>query len=348
MQYAIGIDGGGSKCDAVLVDTSGRIVGWGRGGQIQHLYDTSDAIHQSYLDALDGALGDLRGAELWVASPTRRRQRWEERIAQAGEICEILPVSEQKTSLAAAGEEWGVVVLAGTGSFVHGRSLDGERRLHFGAMGPVLGDFGSGYEIGLAGLRAAFASHWTASRETSLAQVIPAALAVDDLNRIFHLIYMHGMERREIASLAQVVNEQAEAGDRIAGDILRAAADALFGLVQDMVHELDLADQEFPLVAAGSVAMRSRIWWERMCERVAEIAPRARPVQPRLMMAVGAALLALRRMDVEWTPELWSRLEQTQGEFLARLEQPVAPAAVAAGVQGEMPVSREGKWSVGT
>ncbi len=322
MQYVIGIDGGGSKCDAVRVDLTGQILGWGRGGQIQPYYDTSEAIHRSYLDALDGALGEVQGAQFVVASPSRRRQKWEQRIVQAGDILEIFAASEQKTALAAAGQEWGIVALAGTGSFVHGRSPDGERRLHFGAMGPVLGDFGSGYEIGLAGLRAAFASHWTAARETSLAQVIPAALRQDDLHRVFHVIYMQGLERREIASLARVVNEQAEAGDRIAADILRQAADSLFALVRDMVHELGLADQEFPFVAAGSVATKSRLWWERMCERVAEIAPRARPIQPRLMMVVGAALLGLRKLGVAWTPQVLDNLERTQAEALKRLEAP--------------------------
>ncbi len=348
MQYAIGIDGGGSKCDTVLVDREGRIVGWGRGGQVQHYYGTPEAIYRSYIEAFDGALGELRGAELWVSSPSRRRQRWEARLAEAGEIRDIHCVPEPRMALAAAGEEWGVVVLSGTGSFVNGRLADGTRR-HFGALGPVLGDYGSGYEIGLAGLRAAFSSHWAASRETSLAQVIPPALGMRDLHRIFHLVYREGLDRRQIASLARIVNEQAEAGDRVAAEILRAEADALFGLVRDLVHELDLTEQEFPLVAAGSVAVRSRLWWERMCERMAEIAPRARLVRPRLNMVLGAALLALRKMEVEWTPEVLANLERTQEEHLARLDPVGAPReAIATGVETGMPVSLEGKWSVGT
>jgi N-acetylglucosamine kinase len=239
-------------------------------------------------------------------------------------------------ALAAVGEPWGMVVLAGTGSFVHARTPSG-RRLHFGALGPLLGDYGSGYEIGLAALRAAFASHWTASRETSLASAVPPGLGVEDLN----LVYIQGLDRRSIASLARVVDEQAEAGDRIAAAILRQAADDLFALVQDMLEETGLAGQEFPLVAAGSVAVKSRLWWERMCERVAEIAPGARPVTPRLMMVAGAALIALRRMGVAWTPEVLENLERTQNEFLQWMEQPAAfaPVGVAA---AELPVSLEG------
>jgi N-acetylglucosamine kinase len=317
-QYALGIDGGGSKCDAVLVDTAGRIVGWGRGGQVQEFYATAEAVRQSYLEALEGALGDLRGAELCVGTPMRRWQPWEERLAQAGEVRAIAHTSEQTSSLAAAGHEWGVVVLAGTGSFVYARTPDG-RHLRFGGLGPLLGDYGSGYEIGLAGMRAAFASHWTAARVTTLAEAVPAGLGLDDLRRVFSTVYLEGLDRRQIASLARVVDEQAEAGDRVAAEILRQAADDLFTLVRDMVQEMGLAEQEFPLVAAGSVAMKSRLWWERMSERVAEIAPRARPVTPRLMMAVGSALLTLRRMGVEWTPELLANLERTQNEFLQRL-----------------------------
>jgi N-acetylglucosamine kinase-like BadF-type ATPase len=317
-QYALGIDGGGSKCDAVLVDTAGRIVGWGRGGSVQPFYDTWEAVRQSYLDALDGALGDLRGAELWVGTPMRRRPPWEERVAQAGAVREVALATEPDMALAAAGVEWGVVVLAGTGSFVNARTPDGYHR-HLGGLGPLLGDYGSGYEVGLAGMRAAFASHWTAARATTLAEAVPPALGLDDLRRVFQTAYMEGLDRRQVASLARVVDEQAEAGDRVAAEILRQAADDLFTLVRDMVHEMGLAEQEFPLVAGGSVAMKSRLWWERMSERVAEIAPRARPVTPRLMMAAGSALLTLRRMGVEWTPELLANLERTQNEFLQRL-----------------------------
>jgi N-acetylglucosamine kinase len=348
MQYALAIDGGGSKCDAVLVDTSGRIVGWGRGGQIQPYYGTHEAIYQSVLQALDGALGETRGAELWVSAPLRRLRKWEARIAQAGEIRDIACVPEERMALAAAGEEWGLIVLAGTGSFVHARLPDG-RRLHLGALGPVLGDYGSGYEIGLAGLRAAFASHWTSARRTSLAQAIPPALGVEDLHRVFHLVYIQGLERWQIASLARVVNEQAEQGDRLAAQCLREAADALFGLVRDVVQEMGLAEQEFPLVAAGSVALESRLWWERMCERVAEAAPYARAIRPRLSMVAGSALLTLRRMGVERTPQLLATLERTHEEFRARLREALPVAALApSGVPAEPPVSLEGEWLVGT
>ena len=242
------------------------------------------------------------------------------------------------------------MVLAGTGSFVHGKTRDG-RRLHFGALGPVLGDYGSGYEVGLAGMRAAFSSPWTARRQTSLAEAVPAGLGLDDMHRVFHTVYMEGLERTRIASLARVVNEQAEAGDRISVKILRDRADDLFELVRDLLYELDLEHEEFPLVAAGSVAVRSRIWWERMCERVAEIAPGARPVRPKLMMATGAALEALQRMGIAWTPGLLDNLETTEREHLARLEAAassrVSAGAEAAPTPSAPPVSLDGKWSVG-
>ncbi len=48
MRYALGIDGGGSKCEALLVDEAGNVAGRGLGGQIHWYYDPPEVIQQSY------------------------------------------------------------------------------------------------------------------------------------------------------------------------------------------------------------------------------------------------------------------------------------------------------------
>jgi N-acetylglucosamine kinase-like BadF-type ATPase len=311
MRYALGIDGGGSKCDAALVDETGAVVGWGRGGPIHVYYDPPEVISASFRDAIAGALGCRQVGELWVVGHFPRREPPREMLGSAAEAVHYRDASEVDTAYAAAQQDWGLIVLAGTGSFVHGRTRDG-RDLHWGGSGPVLNDYGSGYEIGLRGMRAAFASRWTESRRTSLAEAIPAALGAKSLGAVFHMIYVENMNRRQIAALARVVNDEAERGDRVALECVQRAADEMAALAADMILELGMQDMAIPVIPIGGVAQRSRTWWDRVCERIAAVAPEMRPLAPRVQPATGAALIGMREMGVEWTPELVDRLAETE------------------------------------
>jgi len=310
MRYALGIDGGGTKCEAALLDESGAVVGGGRGGPIHGYYDPPEVIAGSYVEAIGRALRGVRGVELWVAGHVPPEAVLTLAIGEAGRVVERLPAREEDTAFASAQVEWGLVVLSGTGSFVHGRTREGSA-LHFGGIGPVLGDYGSAYAIGLAGIRAAYASDWTARRRTSLAEAVPRALGVSELKDVFRLVYLEQISRRRIARVARTVDEQAEAGDRIAAEILWHAAAELADTAVDLVGELQMSALEFPLVLIGGVAHGSRIWRERLLARLALAAPGARPILPRIPPAAGAALLALRRMGVEWSAEVVSRVTET-------------------------------------
>ena len=319
MRYALGVDGGGSKCDAVLIDDTGAVVGWGRGGPAHTWYDPPDVVEASYADAVGQALAGVEGARIWLAGGVRY-DRVRQAIRAAGKLEAIVPAGEVEAAFACAQEEWGMVLLSGTGSFAHLSAPDG-RHLHFGGMGPILGDYGSAYDIGLRGLRAAFASRWTRSRRTSLAEAVPAALGVGSLKEVFDLVYAaKSLSRRKTAALAKVVNREAEVGDAVAIRCLQRAADDLAELAEDLIHELAMEEEAFPVIASGSVAQQSRAWWEHICRRIAAVAPRSRPVIPRVRPVVGAAMIALRAMGVQWTPALMDRIVETQCPLLEAAE----------------------------
>ncbi|MGC9318367.1 MAG: N-acetylglucosamine kinase [Armatimonadota bacterium] len=318
LDYALGIDGGGSKCDAVLVARDGTVAGWGRGGPTHPWYDSREVIAASFADAVTEALEGVRDARLWVAGGFHSPDAWDV-VRAAGEVVATLRAGEVQLALASAGERWGMVVLAGTGSFVHVRTEQGRER-HVGGLGPVLGDYGSAYDIGLKGLRAAFASTWLESRRTSLMDAVPEALGVEALPKVFDLVYhQQALSRRDIAALSRVVDREAEAGDDIAVRCVREAADELADFAVELVEELGMQDADLPVIASGSVAQSSRLWWERVCERIAEVVPGMRAMIPRVRPAVGAALIALREMGVETTPDLLDRIVQTQEEHLREI-----------------------------
>ncbi len=325
MRYALGVDGGGSKCDAALLDERGAVVAWGRGGPTHIYYDPPGVIAASYTDAITQALSGVADAEIWTAGglpagpPT-------DAIERSNRLAHHLRVTEVDMAFACARQNWGLVVLSGTGSFVHARStaaepaaMDGTSPLHprlgsdlhFGGLGPLLNDYGGGYAIGLLGLRAAFSSDWTTKRRTSLTDAVVHALGGSTLRDVFDLVYLKGLSRRKIAALAEVVDAEAEAGDRIAAQCLQRAADELAELGCDAIRELDMERLSFPAIGIGGVAQRCRLWWERMCDRLAQVAPAVKPVIPPVPPAVGAAMLALREIGVPWRDELFERMVST-------------------------------------
>lgn len=317
MRHILAVDGGGSKTDAVLLDETGTVLGWGRGGPVHGFYSTPDEVRASYSEAVAGALAGRKLPALTIAGLPHADQILQTAGSTVPQVRNV-PCGEVDTAFASVQRAWGMVVLSGTGSFVYGSTPDGRTR-HFGGVGPILGDYGSAYQIGLYGLRAAFSSRWTAARRTSLEAEVPKVYGLPDLRAVFDRVYGPGLSRREVAAAARVVDEQAEAGDRVAIGCLRGAADELAAPALDVINELKMHDLAFPMIAIGSVAQKSRLWWERLCERVLAVAPRAEPIIPQVRPVIGAALLAMKHEGIAWTPELLARIVATQAPFLARL-----------------------------
>jgi len=152
--YRIGVDGGGTKTEFILVDAAGTAVA-------RHL---APGCNPSQIGAerarsilLEG-LGQLL-AQAKLAHPNPRiaathlymagsNAIWRE-IASGLKDCGALVVAADSLpvlELATAGRP-GLVLHAGTGSFVAARAADGS--VHYaGGLGWKLGDAGSGYDLG--------------------------------------------------------------------------------------------------------------------------------------------------------------------------------------------------------
>lgn len=302
--YVLGVDSGGTKSEALLVDASGHVLGQGRcdfrcpqsgrgpGGSGR----ADSTVLQATQEAM-GSLPDHAAAHFVITGCGPLPRGW--KPPAPGSSVTFLHVREPDASLALAGASAGVVVLAGTGAFVFARTPDG-RELHLDSLGPLLGDAGSAFEIGLRAVRAVARSDWTPRHATSLREPVLQALRsyVGD-GRRFHLVdYMlQHRDRSELASLARIVNEHAEAGDAVARGILRDAARSIVETARAVIERLGLETAELPMIAAGSVARCSPIYWRHVCRGVRRFAPGLHPVVPDAREVVGAILAAVPRVQ---------------------------------------------------
>jgi len=303
----LGFDGGGTKCEAVVVDATGAVLSRGRGGPTVDWYEGAERVRASVSQAVDEAIcgrpasfaaavgcspgtgAALRSLRELVSAPLFREAREYDLI--------------RATHL----EDHGLVVLAGTGSFVHAQSRSG-REVYLGGGGPLIGDEGSAYHIGLAGIRAAYRSDYSPTRATSLRPRILAALGLSHVAGIIDFLYGErpgaGDRRTGIAALARVVDEEAGAGDSVAVSIMSDAARQLGDLAVEAVYGAAMERHTFPLMPAGGVAAHSALFREALVAHVRNSVPGAHLLAPLLPPVVGAAFLALRDAGVEWGPHL--------------------------------------------
>jgi N-acetylglucosamine kinase-like BadF-type ATPase len=165
-------------------------------------------------------------------------------------------------------DDWGMAVIAGTGSFALARTPAGQTR-RAGGWGYLFGDEGSGYAIALAGLRAVTRAYDGAGPDTSLTERMLHRLHVDDVKSIVPAVYGRGLDRAEIARLAEAVTFAAEAGDAIALLCLENAADELAMTALAAAKLLiDESRVEIPLAFAGSLLTSCRLYADCVVRRL--------------------------------------------------------------------------------
>jgi N-acetylmuramic acid 6-phosphate etherase len=269
-QLVLGIDGGATKTVAWLARPTGEgepsIVGRGAAGPANPhavgfdvaLANLDRAIAAAFDDAGLSA-GPVAAAVLGLAGSGRdeNRQvlhRWAEgrRLARRFRVVhDALPVL-----VAGSPEGWGVALISGTGSFAFGQTRVG-RSERAGGWGYLLGDEGSGYQIALAGLRAAAQSADGRAPATRLLDALVRRLGVREPLELITAVQRMAGDRAQIASLADVVTEAADEGDALAQRILDGAAADLAGMVAAVARRLGFSDGTFPLALAGGVLLAS-------------------------------------------------------------------------------------------
>lgn len=132
----------------------------------------------------------------------------------------VLIVHDADIALEAAfEEEGGIMVISGTGSVALARTENGESK-RVGGWGYLIGDEGSGYALGLFGVRAC-AHAIDGGPKTALRQRIAEEFGMHDATDIFQRVYEDKMPLQKIAPLvARVAGE----GDEVAVAIVERQA----------------------------------------------------------------------------------------------------------------------------
>jgi N-acetylmuramic acid 6-phosphate etherase len=267
----LGIDGGGTKTETWLAASTSAaestVIGRGSAGpanpQAVGLAQATENLDRSVAAAFDDA-GRLRQtvrvAVMALAGSDRDTSRRELTAWADGQcLAESLQVVHDALPVLMAGcsAGWGVALISGTGSFAFGRTRDGQVA-RAGGWGYLFGDEGSGYALGLAGLRATAQAADGCGPATQLTAAIVQHLGIRQPQELVQAIYQAADCRTTVAALAPLVVAIADQGDAESQQIVDRAAADLATMVVAVAKRLDLTNTPLPLALAGGTLLGSR------------------------------------------------------------------------------------------
>ena len=293
-----GADAGGSHTSAVVTNGALRVLGRAAGPAGAVRPGALDAAADIIMDTIGQALRVAGGPPLAAcvvgaagAGDPAAAAALADALRARGAPARTEVTTDADVAFADAFPEGpGILLLAGTGSIALARGTAGGRH-RVGGRGWRVGDEGSGFALGRAGIAAATGALAGRGPRTALALAMPAAAG---LNAGADLVTWTGQaEPRAIAALGAVVQQAAEAGDAVAQTLLDAAADDLAAHVEALRPHF-AGDVSVPVVLTGGAVRPGRPLRQRVLMRIAARVPWAVVREVEVDPAVGAARLALR------------------------------------------------------
>jgi len=301
----LAIDGGNWKTDLALVHADGELLALVRG--------PLSSPHHLGLEGSLGVIGDLLGealddaglpngggpvaevGQLLLAGVDFPSEVVEmEAAASLRRFASRISVGNDTLAVLRAGTEhgWGVGLVCGAGINCVGVAPDG-RHARFPALGWTTGDWGGGYDVGIAAVSAAARSEDGRGEKTTLEQAVPAHFGETIPSALAEAFHAGRIVDRRVTELAPVVF--AEAGhDAVAAEIVDRLAEEIVTMIRVTLERLSLTNEPVE-VALGGGLMQARD--ERLIDAieagVKKIAPAATVGVTSSPPIVGAALLGL-------------------------------------------------------
>jgi N-acetylglucosamine kinase-like BadF-type ATPase len=303
MTYFLGLDGGGSKTEAIVVDEDLQILGEGRAGPSNHLRvgidEATREVKRAIVEATTSAgiqLGQIDFGYCGIAGSDHPKHRatMVEAVRRFFPHGRFTVDSDARIALTGAvGFGPGVVVISGTGSVAFGRNeSDAEARA--GGWGPTLGDEGSAYSIARKGLVAVARALDGRGPTTLMSDILCTHYGVCDPAELTYMVYAPNIHADDIALYLRLVVEAARQDDAVAKEILKAEAAELANAVIAVVRNLKMFEQEFPLAYVGGAFKAGDLLLDPFSAFVLEKVPGAKIQPPREKPVYGAARLAIR------------------------------------------------------
>jgi glucosamine kinase len=236
----IGVDGGGTKTELILIDDRGDIIA----SRVTQGCNPNVSGTEDARIILEEALGTLAAHHevshtlLCMAGAPAFWRDTAAALTAEGLFGQVASLDDSRSVLElATGGRPGLVIHAGTGSFVAAQAPDGT--VHYaGGTGWRFGDPGSGYDLGRRAIGKALLELQGWQLPSCLSTVIRDHTRLTEAAAITRYFYQHAEPNKQIAALAPAILRLAEEGDHAAHLILTESVTALLQLSEDVIAKL--------------------------------------------------------------------------------------------------------------
>ncbi len=258
-KFFLGIDGGGSKTTAAVFNEKGEFICKACGESINYYSVGMDNARKALADIIEKLSKKEFDCAFIGMSALNERATDEETKKFCGDIIKskkIIMDSDLYVALEAMDEPGEcAVVISGTGSMALHRSKNGIIN-HAGGWGYILGDEGSGYSIGLSGIKAAIRSAEGCGRKTALIGECLSYFSIDNIYDLIDLYYNNNVSRKTTAAFAKNVICCADGGDETAKEIIQ---NEIKLLADTVIALLKAADKDIPIGLWGGIFQHNPI-----------------------------------------------------------------------------------------
>ena len=322
MRIFLGVDGGGTKTDFLLIDESGRVLASRREGSAYYLEIGVEALQAMMMQGIRGVLADASISPNDVSFACIGLPAYGEDSALLPRLDAIasgllpapryLCVNDMVCGWAGAlaGRD-GINIVAGTGSIGYGE-FEG-RRARAGGWGELFGDEGSAYWVARHALTLFSRMSDARADQGPLYELMREHFKVrNDLDVCAAVYGPPPMARSELAALAPIVSRAARAGDRQAQRIIETAAQELAAVVHAVRDQLRVPAQ-LPLAVSysGGMFQQANGLTQKLESNLRNGERRYEFAAPKLAPRAGAALYAAHLSGSPLRPEAVAQLTRT-------------------------------------
>jgi N-acetylglucosamine kinase-like BadF-type ATPase len=313
MRTYLGVDGGGTKTDFLLIDESGRILARQRAGSAYYLETGVDGLRTLLANGIAATLaeGAVTADNLGFAFFGLPAHGEDSRLLSVLDAAASPTLSSDRYRCgndmvcgwagALAGRD-GINIVAGTGSIAYGEFAG--RTARAGGWGELFSDEGSAYWLAREGL--SLFSRMSDGRTTRgpLYDSLRKHFRLNDDLDICAAVYgPPPMTRSALAALAQVIAQAARAGDSTARKLFHSAALELAAVVDAVRDRLNVPQNHaLPVSYSGGMFQFADLLMEPFRSALNGSGRGYEFTVPRLSPGAGAVLYAARLSGTPLTP----------------------------------------------
>ena len=317
--YFLGIDIGGTKSHALIIDQHGQALGFAQGGVgnpekigYDGLAKVLRSITQEALEQAKISLKEIAGAGFGVGGYDWNSQKAPtlEAIEKIGLNAPIGLVNDALIALlAGASQGWGVAVIAGTSCNAWG--WDKSRKVgRMTGMGAPMGEYAGASELVAEAIKA-IALSWT--HRAPATQLSEKFIKLAQAKNIPDLL--EGLDNgryRLDGSTAPIIFQVAQNGDAVARDLILWAGLELGSLANGVIRQLNFEKESFEIILAGSFYKGSPILEEMMREKILPLAPKATFTRLNTHPVIGGVMLGIEKAGINPLPLREKIISSTQ------------------------------------